>query len=147
MDNRDFHFEKEMKKVAMIANGTGIAPFLGMIEENVQQAKITLYCGFRKNSELTKSYQKFANEQQAKGQLQDFKIAYSKEEPSQYVMDLVKNDAEYFVELIKNKDYIMICGALKMQKGIEAILSHLCLQQHLDFDAYKSQGYLKTDCY
>ena len=147
MDNRDFHFEKEMKKVAMIANGTGIAPFLGMIEENVQQAKITLYCGFRKNSELTKSYQKFANEQQAKGQLQDFKIAYSKEEPSQYVMDLVKNDAEYFVELIKNKDYIMICGALKMQKDIEAILSHLCLQQHLDFDAYKSQGYLKTDCY
>jgi sulfite reductase (NADPH) flavoprotein alpha-component len=147
MPNEDFHFRKDMKTVAMIANGTGIAPFLGMVEENQQKAKIHLYCGFRKDSELTKSYQNFAKEQMEKGKISTFQIAYSREENAQYVMDLVKKDADFFVELIKNENYILICGALKMQHDIEKILADLCKYQNLNFQEYKKKGYLKTDCY
>jgi sulfite reductase (NADPH) flavoprotein alpha-component len=118
-----------------------------MVEENQQKAKIHLYCGFRKDSELTKSYQNFAKEQMEKGKLSTFQIAYSREENAQYVMDLVKKDADFFVELIKNENYILICGALKMQHDIEKILADLCKYQNLNFQEYKKKGYLKTDCY
>ena len=33
-ENKKFHFPKKIKNVILIANGTGIAPFLGMIQEN-----------------------------------------------------------------------------------------------------------------
>lgn len=147
MRNEDFHCTQEMKSVIMIANGTGIAPFLGMIEENNHHADIQLYCGFRKNSKLTKSYQQFAQEQKEKGKLNRFEIAYSREENSQYVMDLVRRDEDIFMKQIQNKEYIMICGALKMQRDIEKILSELCKNHNLDFEKYKKDGFLLTDCY
>ena len=45
--NNDFHFPKENKNVVLIANGTGIAPFLGMIQENSGQQNISLFWGGR----------------------------------------------------------------------------------------------------
>ncbi len=147
MENNEFHFPETAKKVVMIANGTGIAPFLGMIEEHQKPVETHLYCGFRKDSILTRSYQDFADEQISKKKLSSFHIAYSREENAQYVMDLVKRDAAFFTDIIKNKNYIMICGALKMQHDIEEILFELCLENQLDFQDYKNQGLLLADCY
>jgi sulfite reductase (NADPH) flavoprotein alpha-component len=49
--NQTFHFPKQTSKVAFISNGTGIAPFLGMMEQNKKKTEIHLYCGFRKATE------------------------------------------------------------------------------------------------
>lgn len=146
MQNPDFHLPEKAKKVALIANGTGIAPFLGMISENTS-TEIQLYSGFRKNSELTQSYQKFADIKINEGKLKAFHLAYSREENPQYVMELVKRDTRYFADLIQNQDYIMICGALKMQHDIEKILSDICTENNLDSEDYKKLGFLRTDCY
>ncbi len=48
--NQHFHFPKRAAQVVMISNGTGIAPFLGMIKENKKKVPIQLYCGFRTQS-------------------------------------------------------------------------------------------------
>lgn len=147
MENVEFHFPKKAKKVIMIANGTGIAPFLGMIEENMNKIESHLYCGFRHDNQLTKSYQNFSEKQIEQGKLASFQMAFSKGEQQHYVMDLVRKDTETFIDLIKNKEYIMICGALKMQQDIEKLLKELSLENGLSFDEYKNQGYLLTDCY
>ncbi|REC50998.1 FAD-binding oxidoreductase [Chryseobacterium piscium] len=145
--NSEFHFPKKASEVIMIANGTGIAPFLGMIEEQTGKTKTHLYCGFRKSSELTVNYEYFALENIKKGKLSSFNLAFSREEKSQYVMDLVERDAELFTNLLENGGFIMICGALKMQHDVEDTLRKLCALKNKDYETYKANGQILTDCY
>lgn len=145
--NSEFHFPKKASEVIMIANGTGIAPFLGMIEEQTGKTKTHLYCGFRKSSELTVNYEYFAHENIKKGKLKSFNLAFSREEKSQYVMDLVERDAELFTNSLENGGFIMICGALKMQHDVEDTLRKLCALKNKDYETYKANGQILTDCY
>ena len=45
--NHSFHFPENAHQVIMICNGTGIAPFIGMIEANRFKVPITLFWGGR----------------------------------------------------------------------------------------------------
>ncbi len=145
--NKAFRFPKA-SKVVMIANGTGIAPFLGMIDENSKNIETHLYCGFRHDNETTKSYQEFATKQIFTNHLSQFHIAFSREENKQYVMDLVNRDAKFFAETLQNGGILMICGALTMQHDVEKVLEQIC-QQHLkkSFEEFKTNGQFLTDCY
>ncbi|WP_374329832.1 PepSY domain-containing protein [Soonwooa sp.] len=146
MENAKFHLPKDAQKIAMIANGTGIAPFLGMIDENETKKNIRLYSGFRFDNSQAKDYQKFAQEQQSKGHLESLHLAFSREENKQYVMDLLKNDETYFADLLKNGGVIMICGALKMQRDVEKVLEDITLKyHHQPLSSYENQ--ILTDCY
>lgn len=145
--NSEFHFPKKASEVIMISNGTGIAPFLGMIEEQTGKTKTHLYCGFRKSNELTVNYEYFAHENIQKGKLTSFSLAFSREENSQYVMDLVERDAELFTNSLENGAFIMICGALKMQHDVEDTLRKLCALKNKDYETYKTNGQILTDCY
>ena len=141
--NKRFHFPTKAPAVAMIANGTGIAPFLGMIEENKKKTPIKLYAGFRYNNELAGQYRQFADAAITAGRLKQFKMAFSREDSPCYVMDLIKEDRTYFSELLKNYGVVMICGSLAMQKDVEAILSELFSKE--DMRSYRGQ--ILTDCY
>lgn len=146
--NSVFHFPKKAKRVILIANGTGIAPFLGMIDENKKKIETHLYAGFRFHNTITKNYESFASEQINKNYLTKFNIAFSREEQKQYVMDLVKRDEQFFAETLRNGGVIMICGALAMQHDIEKVLDIIC-QEHLGktFEEFKINGQFLTDCY
>lgn len=146
--NKSFHFPASAPAVAMIANGTGIAPFLGMITENKKQIPLRLYAGFRYNNALSQQYRQFAGEEMSAGRLSDFQVAFSREENARYVMDLIRSDATFFVDLLKNNGGIMICGSLAMQKDVEKVLDVLCREKNgHGLSYYKEQGLLLTDCY
>lgn len=145
--NPAFHFPKKASKVALISNGTGIAPFLGMLEQNKKKIEIHLYCGFRTQTETVSGYKKFALEMIQKQQLQSFHLALSREENHFYVMDLIKRDAEFFVDLLKQGGVVMICGSLAMQKDVESVLDEILAQTPLTIPYYKANGQVLTDCY
>lgn len=146
--NRSFHFPKKATKVALISNGTGIAPFLGMIDQNKKKTEIYLYSGFRRATETVLGYKKFAHEMIEKQQLKSFNLALSREEEHQYVMDLIKRDAQFFNDLIMNGGVVMICGSLAMQKDVESVLDELCLAKSTTGIAvYKAKGQVLSDCY
>lgn len=140
--NTHFHFPKNAKKVVMIANGTGIAPFLGMMDE--KSVEKHLYCGFRYPTEAT---QEFINIAKNQG-LSTFKIGYSKGENPKYVMDLILEDEAFFTELLNENGVIMICGAIAMQKNVEQILATICDKNGLKtIEQLKKEGKILTDCY
>ena len=145
--NSHFHFPKKASKVALISNGTGIAPFLGMLAENRTKIETHLYCGFRKNDELTKNYSKIAQKHISEGKLATFNLALSRQEASQYVMDLINKDQIFFLELLRNNGVVLICGALKMQKDVEAVLTLICKNNEENFESYKENNQILTDCY
>lgn len=146
--NARFHFPEEASAVAMIANGTGIAPFLGMIMENRRQIPAYLYAGFRNHNTLTRHYQEFAEKEIEKKHLERFSIACSREEKPQYVMDLIRRDARFFVDLLENNGVIMICGSLKMHKDVEIVLDELCRAAgSRELRYFTDRNQILTDCY
>jgi len=148
MANPHFHFPKKATKVLMIANGTGIAPFLGMISSNASRTAIHLYAGFRYKNSLSEQYQQFADEAIAKGRLQSFDMAFSREEPAQYVMDLIRRDADFVVDILRGQGVLMICGALAMQKDVEDLIDQvISVRGGQSLAHYKENGQVLTDCY
>ncbi|MNQ41649.1 Bifunctional NADPH reductase [compost metagenome] len=147
INNHAFHLPKKASKVAFISNGTGIAPFLGMIEQNKKKKEIHLYCGFRMETETVSGYKTFASEMMQKQHLQSFHLALSREENHFYVMDLIQRDAEFFIDLLANNGVIMICGSLAMQKDVESTLDALLVAKNKQLSDYKNNGQLLTDCY
>ncbi|UIR56610.1 PepSY domain-containing protein [Sphingobacterium sp. SRCM116780] len=148
MSNPDFHFPKQASAVAMIANGTGIAPFLGMIKDNHKHTSIHLYAGFRHNNVLTQHYQQFTQVEIARKHLTKFNIAFSREQQSHYVMDLIKQDEAFFFELLENNGVIMICGSLHMQRDVEKVLEEILqVRNHKTLHYYKEKKQILTDCY
>ena len=141
--NKSFHFPAKAPSVVMIANGTGIAPFLGMIAENNKKIPVRLYTGFRHNNSLAKEYQEFSEREVSAGRLTNYQVAFSREENRQYVMDLIKKDANFFAEHLTNKGVIMICGSLAMQRDVEAILAEVCKSKDLSH----CREQILTDCY
>ena len=148
MLNPNFHFPKKTKAVVMIANGTGIAPFLGMILENKKQIPVHLYAGFRHRNALTKNYQDLASAEIKLARLSSFNMAYSREENSKYVMDLIRNDAAKIINILESGGVVMICGSLAMQKDVEQVLEELTWSiNNKPLSFYKERKQLLSDCY
>lgn len=148
INNKAFHFPAKAPQIALISNGTGIAPFLGMIEQNKAKKEIHLYSGFRMETPTLLAYKKFAGVMIQKQHLEYFHVALSREAEHIYVMDLIKRDTAFFVDLLKQGGVIMICGSLAMQKDVEIILNELCLKNDTkSLLEYKENGQLLTDCY
>ncbi|CAN1531324.1 Oxidoreductase FAD/NAD(P)-binding [Flavobacteriaceae bacterium] len=146
--NPTFHFPKKAFKVALISNGTGIAPFLGMIEQNKKKTEIHLYSGFRRATETVLGYKKFADEMIEKQHLKSFNLALSREEEHYHVMDLIRRDADFFNNMLMRGGIIMICGSLAMQKDVESVLDELCLAKSTTgISDYKIKGQVLSDCY
>lgn len=148
IENKNFHLPQSANKIALIANGTGIAPFLGMILENSKQKEVHLYVGFRYNNSLTQAYQQFADAQIKKQRLTNIHFAYSREENKQYVMDLIQRESDYFCQLLQENGIIMLCGSLAMQKDVEIILNTICLEKNgHPLQYYIDNKQILTDCY
>lgn len=138
--NLHFHFPKRTMQVAMISNGTGIAPFLGMLAENKNKVDCKLYCGFRTNASA-QLYRSILGDS-------NYQIALSREGEQLYVSHLVEREHNYFAELLKNKGVIMICGSLSMQKDVFAILEKICSENRLPaLETFQENGQILTDCY
>ena len=143
--NTAFHFPKKASKVILIANGTGIAPFLGMLDQNTKHTETHLYYGLRQNSSFN-LYRAALKEAQNKKQLSKLHLAFSQQSPKTYVQDLLQRDALQIAEALKNNAVIMICGSLAMQKDVLAVLNTITTQYlNQPLSAFTKQ--IKTDCY
>jgi len=143
--NSHFHFPKKAKSVIMVSNGTGIAPFLGMIAQYGRTADIHLYCGF-KNQQSFALYENALQEESTL--LTRLNVAYSREGNKAYVKDLLLKDSALVCETLKIDGVIMLCGSLSMQKDVIALLEDLCQDNHQkSISFYQSRGQILMDCY
>lgn len=145
--NEHFHFPEKSSSVIMISNGTGIAPFLGMLDENNNNIPCQLYCGF-KNSTSFEPFGAFLTDKLAESKLSKMNIAYSREGIKQYVSDLVSVDADTIAQKLTQSAVVMICGSLSMQKDVLIVLAKICIDKTghpLSF--YQSRNQILTDCY
>lgn len=147
VSNVHFHFPKQAKSIIMISNGTGIAPFLGMLDQNTKGRECHLYCGFRskKSFEL---YEVQIQENTVAKKLSQVNVAYSREGDKHYVKDLLARDSGFIYTTLKQGGVLMICGSLSMQNNVISLLEDLC-QEHENrgISYYQSNGQVLMDCY
>ena len=139
--NPEFHLPKKNKEVLFIANGTGIGPFLGMI--NSGQATKYLFWGTR-TSTSSKIYMPFINRALQEKTLNGYFTAYSREGNKMYVQDMLIKEKELVSSTLKNQGAIFICGSIQMMNAVLTTLEQISkenLQQPLN------KNLIKTDCY
>lgn len=146
IENKNFHKPKN-KPTLFISNGTGVAPFLGMIAENNTQNHCYLYAGFRYKTENIVNILSFIREQEKLGKITRHSFAFSREETQQYITDLLKQDADFIANFLENGGVIMVCGSLSMWKDVEKLLEDILSPKQQDVSFYKQNGQILTDCY
>lgn len=150
--NSDFHFPKKSDSVVLIANGTGIAPFLGMVQEN-KKVPMNILWGNRTKASchiydtlLANNNCSFSAEERAK--LGIYKCYSREEQEKRYVQDLVREQGDIIVKNFENNGSCMICGSLSMQNDVlEEIDKLLKEKSTTSLDIVIQKGQLKMDCY
>lgn len=142
--NSAFHCPENDKPVIMVANGTGIAPFLGMLHG---PGKKYLYWGGKSNQSL-QLYQPFLDLAKDKNELLEFNKVYSREKGQhKYVQHLVERDADTILSILDDGGTLMLCGSVQMQNGVLKVLGDLCEKNGKHLNHYQTQGQLLMDCY
>ncbi|MEM6647984.1 MAG: flavodoxin domain-containing protein, partial [Bacteroidota bacterium] len=146
--NPEFHFPRKAKQVVMIATGTGIGPFLGMIENNTFGADIALYWGGKYEQSLD-LYRAHLDAWMGAGKLNALHTALSRQhENKKYVQHLIERDAKAIAGLLEKDGVVMICGSIAMQQGVTEVLTTICettIGKPLSFFINRNQ--VRMDCY
>jgi sulfite reductase (NADPH) flavoprotein alpha-component len=147
INNEHFHFPGRASAIVMISNGTGIAPFLGMISQNTGNLPCHLYCGFREGTSYA-GFRQMLDENKAAGRVLNLCPAFSREGEKQYVSNLIQRDAVLIADVLAKNGAIMICGSLAMQKDVMVMLESICqLHTGKSVSHFESRGQIRTDCY
>lgn len=143
-----FYFPKDASRVVMISNGTGIAPFLGMIREE-KTARIELFAGFRFRDALVAEL-----EQEVFGYTQENKNlkihwSYSQAEKQQRITSLFSEHLSRIISEIEQGAVLMICGSLDLKKEVEAMISAQFQQtpSSQNIELWYKEKKLLCDCY
>ncbi|MCH3884842.1 PepSY domain-containing protein [Tenacibaculum aquimarinum] len=135
--NNQFHFPKKANETILIANGTGIAPFLGMLNSD---SKTHLFWGGRTQDSL-KMYAPYLKNK-------TIYTAYSQEQNKEYVQDIVLKEQHLIASVLKNNGTIMICGSVSMMNGVLKVLEQITKNQlNTPLSKFQKANKIKTDCY
>lgn len=141
--NTHFHLNTSAKSVTFIANGTGIAPFLGIINAENSQENY-LYWGGRTKA----SWQLYQN-YIAENYLTELKFSFSRDDSEfNYLQDVVENEKANIIERLNNGGSLMICGSMHMQEDVLAILNQYAKEN--DFpscEEWMAKGSIQFDTY
>ncbi|WP_405415455.1 PepSY domain-containing protein [Maribacter sp. Asnod1-A12] len=144
--NPHFYLPENAKNSIFISNGTGIAPFLGMISENTTQ-NISMFWGGREKASM-EIYNSVLEKAVSNSENINVFSSFSREGEKQYVQDVVLEQKELVLKTINQNGTIMICGSLAMQHDVLDVLERILQgNQTISFEAFEKSGQLKTDCY
>ncbi|WP_179352288.1 PepSY domain-containing protein [Winogradskyella vidalii] len=146
--NYEFHFPTDAKAVIMIANGTGIAPFLGMINDNQNQTKTHLFWGGRTQASLD-IYKNSIDTAFSKDTLSSFHVAYSQEQEEKfYVQDLLLKHQDLLSQVLNTNGVVMICGSIAMQNRVLEVLNSVTTAKlNKPLSTFESNAQIRMDCY
>jgi sulfite reductase (NADPH) flavoprotein alpha-component len=142
--------EDNSKDIIMIGPGTGIAPFIGFLQEREDlNGQNWLFFGERTKEDFY--YKDFLQALEAKGKLK-LDLAFSREQEEKiYVQHLVDENRAEFKKWIKNNATIYICGDKNMAKDVEEVILSILdedrSKSEAEFNHIKEAGRFKLDVY
>ncbi len=133
------------RTLILIAAGTGIAPFVGMIRAN-RGRDIRLYWGGR-DPASDFLYRDEIDTWLADGRLSHFAPAFSRIGEQLYVQHRLRRDAAPLAELIGHGAVVMVCGGIEMATGVRAAIDDLLQGTGLDVASLRARGRYLEEIY
>ncbi|MEM9884839.1 MAG: PepSY domain-containing protein [Bacteroidota bacterium] len=145
--NKDFHLVRNTKCVLLVGNGTGIAPYLGMMQQK-SRTELHLYWGGRTAASFA-LYRDRIEKAMEQATLCTYQTVYSKEGGAdRYVQDLLAKDAEKLVAQLEAGSYIYLCGSIAMQNGVLELLENIVQARNArPLSYFQNKGQIRMDCY
>ena len=144
--NKTFHFAENAPSVWLIGNGTGIAPYLGMIEEN-KNAPLNLIWGGRTETSFD-LYKPYIDKAIDKGSMNGFELALSREGKKQYVQDILDEQSDKVAKALDSGGVFMLCGSMAMQNSVLEVLDKITNEKlQKSISTFQNNGQLLKDCY
>ncbi len=140
--NKSFHFPLTAPTVIMVANGTGIAPFLGMIATDKTTTKQLLWGARTQNS-----FELYSDIIDSKNNV-SLQIALSRQDNKIYVQNVLEEQACAVAKELQSGTVFMICGSLAMQHKVLEVLEKIT-KSHLgvSLNQFELNGQVLMDCY
>ena len=120
--------------IIMVGPGTGIAPFMGFIQEfkfrleqksSAKPGPRVLYFGCRRN-DGDFIYRETLREAKEQGVLTELRTAFSRQTDQKvYVQHLMREDGKSLWELLQRGAYIYVCGATAMGRDVKDTFVHV----------------------
>lgn len=146
-ENAHFHLPLNPESIIFISNGTGIAPFLGMIPnliDNGQQFQFFWGGRFKESVELYQPYLPFT----AGDPSSSVHLTYSRAPQQTYVQHEIWDQRKLIAARLHNGCHIMICGSMAMKDDVIEVLEKISIQEnHTALTYYESRGQIHIDCY
>ncbi len=144
--NPHFYPGSLTKDLLLIGNGTGIAPFIGFIENN-SSANIRLLWGGQSASSFA-LYQSRIKNYCKEDKLHQYELAFSRENPKTYVQDLVILHHQEVGRVLSNGGKVMICGSIKMRDGVLKNIEKISQEHNLpSVSELLENRQILSDCY
>ena len=144
--NESFHYVHDAPSVWLIANGTGIAPYLGMMAEN-QKSSLKLIWGGRTESSFD-IYKPYVERAVENGSLDSYELALSRVGNKKYVQDILEKQENDVAEAFDSGGVFMLCGSMAMQDSVLEILDRITNNKlNKSLSSFQSNGQLLKDCY
>ncbi len=144
--NESFHLVPDAPSIWLIGNGTGIAPYLGMLEEN-QASHLKLIWGGRTTSSFD-IYKPYAERAINNGRMEKYELALSREVNSKYVQDILAQQENEVADALDSGGVFMLCGSMAMQDSVLKVLNRIT-NEKLDraISTFMNNGQILKDCY
>ena len=147
--NKGFKFPFTNKEVVMIANDTGITPFIGMInDEKRKHLKTYLFWGGY-TFDSFKTYASSVDKAFYSKRLSGLYVGFSEaESQKRYVQDIMMEKASLIARVLQNGGIIMICGSVAMKTEVTKTLNHIVVSELNTFlSVFEAENQIKSDCY
>lgn len=143
--NAHFHLPVN-RPVILIAAGTGITPFTGMIRHNTTQQNLTLFWGGR-HSQADALYAEEIQQWLLEKKLTRFIPAWSQMDKREYVQDKIRQHHLFLSQQLKAGAVIMVCGSLAMAKAVQQEFEQISQHLGLSVAQLKQQQRYLEDVY
>lgn len=144
--NKKFHAPKKYENLVMIANGTGIAPFMGIANQNNLKGEIHLFWGGKSKDDYN-LYEEELSALKEENKISSIRTIFS-EDKNRYVQELVAEHPNLIAQELKNGTTIMICGSIEMGKAVLDQINIICKKENIrEISYYQDKGQVKMDCY
>ncbi len=144
--NERFQMPGTRRPVVMIAAGTGVAPFAGMIRHNPPGRPVDLFWGGR-HPDSDALYSADIGDWLAGEKLARAELAWSRNDPGQYVQDRVRAERSHLIERLRAGATIMVCGGTAMAAAIRDEFSALAVETGLSLEELKRRNRYLEDTY
>jgi len=145
-NNESFHFVHDAPSTWLIGNGTGIAPYLGMIEEN-QNSSLKLIWGGRTQSSFD-IYKPYVEKAIKNGRMEKYELALSRVDNKRYVQDILAQQENEVSAALDSGGVFMLCGSMAMQDSVLEVLNKITnTKLNRSLSSFQSNGQLLKDCY